>query len=466
MSDFELPERGIVFWPVGVGDSSTVVIDAGTVLQIDIHHLEAAEDEEDPRIPIVDRLIELLPKVDGKPYLAGFAATHLDKDHVLGFAELLDRVTIGDLWFTPRVFRDVDEKELCDDGKVFVEEAERRIEAVRKNGTVGSGDRVRVIGHDDLLSEPPYSDLPKETFVIPGEFLTAIDGTDYKDIFRAFVHAPFKDDGSKDRNDTSLALQITLIDETETLNALTFGDLSYPDLKSIFNRSKDDDLLWNALLAPHHCSKSAMYWPEEEGGDPKLRQDILDAVKKATDSPGVIVVSADKIPTGTRPATTRHTPKPPTATARSPRTGSIAQASTQMPMHSSRSFSKSRRRAPACATPGQWRRARRRWPRRSPKRGARSRCPPGGPVSAHGDGGAAACPSAARSRCFRRSGAGDSRGPRAGEGRLGPTGRSLNRLLCNRATRGGDQASPARASDRSHPCGLPMDPAIRVGKPS
>jgi hypothetical protein len=300
MSDFELPEQGIVFWPVGVGDSTTVVIDKDTILQIDVHHVEASEEDDDPRIPIVDRLVELLPKVDGKPYLAGFGATHLDKDHVCGFAELLDRVTIGDLWFTPRVFRDVDEKELCEDGKVFVKEAERRIEAVRKAGAVGSGDRVRIIGHDELLSEPPYSDLPKETFVIPGEFLTEIDGSDYVDVFRAFVHAPFKDDGSKDRNDTSLALQITLRDGDKTLNALTFGDLSYPDLKNIFDRSDDDDLLWNALLAPHHCSKNAMYWPEEEGADPKLRQDILDAMKEAAESPGVIVVSADKIPTGNK----------------------------------------------------------------------------------------------------------------------------------------------------------------------
>jgi hypothetical protein len=300
MSDFQFPERGIVFWPVGVGDSTTVVIDEDTVLQIDLHHLKAAEEDDDPRVPIVDRLVELLPTRDGKPYLAGFAATHLDEDHVLGFAELLDRVTIGDLWFTPRIFRDVEEDSLCEDGKVFAKEAERRIQAVKDKTEVGSGDRIRIIGHDELLSEPPYSDLPEDTFVFPGEFLTALDGEDHNDVFRAFIHAPFKDDGSKERNDTSLALQITLRDGDETLNALTFGDLCYPDLKSIFDRSKVDDLLWNALLAPHHCAKGAMYWADEDGEEPKLRQDILDAMKEAADSPGIVVVSADKIPTGNK----------------------------------------------------------------------------------------------------------------------------------------------------------------------
>ena len=191
---------------------------------------------------------------------------------------------------------------LCEDGKVFVKEAERRIEKVRKDRTVNSGDRIRIIGHDELLSEPPYSELPDETFVIPGEFLTALDGTDHKNTFRAFIHAPFKNDGSKERNDTSLAMQITLLDGEHTLNALLLGDLSYPDLKSIFDRSEAEDLLWNAFLASHHCSRKAMYWADEAGKEPTLRQDILDAVKKAADAPGVIVVSADKIPASNKPA--------------------------------------------------------------------------------------------------------------------------------------------------------------------
>lgn len=301
MSNFILPERGIVFWPVGVGDSTTIVLDDEAILQVDLHHLECSEDDDDPRVAIVDCLVELLPKRDGRPYLAGFAATHLDADHILGFAELLQKVTIGDLWFTPRIFRDVDEGTLCEDGKVLVKEAERRIDKVRAQRTVASGTRIRIIGHDELLSEPPYSELPDETFVIPGEFLTAIDGTDHKDTFRAFIHAPFKDDGSKERNDTSLAVQVTLVDGEHTLNALLLGDLSYPDLKSIFDRSKSDDLLWNAFLAPHHCSRKAMYWADQPGNEPKLRQGILDAIKDAADSPGVIVVSADKIPASNQP---------------------------------------------------------------------------------------------------------------------------------------------------------------------
>ena len=98
-----LPDRGLVFAPVGCGDSITVAIDSDTIIQIDLHQVGDAEDDDDPRVPIVDELIDALPKRDGRPYLAAFGATHLDSDHVAGFARLLEEVTVGDLWFTPRV---------------------------------------------------------------------------------------------------------------------------------------------------------------------------------------------------------------------------------------------------------------------------------------------------------------------------------------------------------------------------
>jgi beta-lactamase superfamily II metal-dependent hydrolase len=48
--------------------------------------------------------MERLPEgADGRLYLAAFVATHLDKDHIQGFGRLLERITIGDLWFTPQL---------------------------------------------------------------------------------------------------------------------------------------------------------------------------------------------------------------------------------------------------------------------------------------------------------------------------------------------------------------------------
>ncbi|HEX6457971.1 MAG TPA: hypothetical protein VF032_03565 [Thermoleophilaceae bacterium] len=301
MSKLKLPDPGFVFWPVGCGDSTTVVVNKDTVVQIDVHHVDDAEDDDDPRLPIVDRLVELLPKKNGKPYLAAFGATHLDKDHVQGFADLLDRVVIGDLWFTPRILweqKQDDAAEPCEDAKAFEKEAERRIKLMKKQGVVDSGDRIRIIGYHDVLKEHSdiYKDLPEGAVTVPGSSFTNIDGEDQSERFSAFVHAPFKDDTEGERNDTSFALQITLTDGDNNGRALLLGDLSYPTLKRIFDRSKQDKLAWGAFLAPHHCSKAAMYWMGEGDEQETLKRDILDAIEKAKDAGGYIIASATKIP--------------------------------------------------------------------------------------------------------------------------------------------------------------------------
>ncbi len=298
-----LPDRGIVFAPVGCGDSITVVIDADTIIQIDVHHVGDSEDDDDPRTPIVDELIDALPERDGKPYLAAFGATHLDTDHICGFARLLDEVTIGDLWFTPRVLWDQDQDELCDDAKAFRDEAERRIKKLKADGQVGSGDRIRIVGFHDSLEEHNdiYENLPEGAVTVPGSEFTAIDGEDFDGSFRAFVHAPFKEDGDKDRNDTSFALQITLTDGNTDFKALVLGDLAYPTVNRIFERSDDEDFEFDIFLAPHHCSKSVMYWQGPDDDEPKLQQALLDKIAGAARDGAHIVASSGPIPTSNGP---------------------------------------------------------------------------------------------------------------------------------------------------------------------
>ena len=44
---FELPDRGLVFWPVGNGDSTSIAVDSESYLQIDLNHLEKSDDDDD-----------------------------------------------------------------------------------------------------------------------------------------------------------------------------------------------------------------------------------------------------------------------------------------------------------------------------------------------------------------------------------------------------------------------------------
>ncbi len=291
-------EPKVMFWPVGTGDSTSVVVQDGVVLQVDLRDLHSSDEADDDHAAIIDELVENLPEVDGMPYLSAFVLTHPDKDHILGFEELLDRVTIGEIWFTPRVFIENDQ-DLCDDAVAFKDEAMRRVkETIASGGDVESGDRVRLIGYDALLKRDEFEGFPDDRLTVPGNSITEIDGDDYEGEFNAFIHAPFVEETAGDRNNTSLCMQVVLGNDPSKGGVLFFGDIAYPRLRKIIDTTRDagneDFLKWKVLLAPHHCSKSAMY--QTENGSEVLKQDILDDLAEFQVDDGVIVASSEEVP--------------------------------------------------------------------------------------------------------------------------------------------------------------------------
>ena len=292
------PDQGFIFWPVGTGDSTTVRVAKNVYLQVDLRHMAKSEDDDDPAWPVIDELIEILPTLRGTPYLSVLALTHPDLDHCQGFEELNNRVIISELWMSPRSFREFrEDNDLCDDAQAFHDEAMRRVRAaIDKGGDPGRGHRIRVIGYDDLLKEPDFEGFPEALLTIPGQAITTLDGEDVSHAFAAFVHAPFKEDSFGDRNDCSLAFQISLYNGNGAGRALLMGDLSYPVIRRIFDRSEDAKLAWNVLLAPHHCSKSVMYWKDEDEDDETLKPDMVRDIGNTALEPGYVVSSSEPVP--------------------------------------------------------------------------------------------------------------------------------------------------------------------------
>ncbi len=295
----DINEKSVIFWPVGTGDSTTLVLRPGQiVMQIDLHHLAKADDKENPEWPIIDHLIKLLPKKYGRPYLALFVLTHPDQDHIRGFKELLSKVLIGELWHTPKIFRDqADEEAMCEDAKAFRKEAHRRRKAIADNPVnIKSGDRLRVIGHDDILLEPDYQQLPDHCKSRPAESVVMVDGIDLTGDFMAFIHAPFKADQAKNKNNTSLSLNVVLWEGEKYGQFFFFGDREYPTIKQIFETTEAHPknipyLGWHVILCSHHCSKGVMYWQDEDDDEACFKQDIMDYLAKYSKQ-GYIVASA------------------------------------------------------------------------------------------------------------------------------------------------------------------------------
>jgi hypothetical protein len=300
----DLTYPSFVFWPVGCGDSTTIPIVGDFTLQIDINDGATADNTDNERIPVVDELVAKLPRLNGKPYLSCFALTHPDLDHVKGFKELLKRVVIGELWFTPRVFWEY-KKDLSPDALAFCEEAQRRVKhTIAAGGDPGRGHRVRLIGYDDLLGKDDYRGFPRKFLTIPGQSIEIVDGQDLSQFFSAFVHAPFKDDSAGERNETSLALQVRLYHGRTVGCGLFFGDLSYPTIRRIFDEThrhnNDDRLVWDVHLSSHHCSKKVMYVRNQDGSD-VLMQDILDELNAVQADGGCIVASSSAFPASNSP---------------------------------------------------------------------------------------------------------------------------------------------------------------------
>ncbi|MDX2252810.1 MAG: hypothetical protein NW202_11015 [Nitrospira sp.] len=299
---FKFPnKKSVIFWPVGTGDSTTIVVKPEElVMQIDLRHLEKAEDPEEPEWPIIDHLVRTLPKKNGKPYLALFVLTHPDKDHILGFKELLKKVHIGEIWHTPKVFRaQADQETLCDDAKAFRNEAHRRCDAIlAQPASIESGNRLRIIGHDDILKENYYKDLPAHCKSRPGEKVSYVDGSNLEGHFETFIHAPFKEDQEKEKNETSLSLNVVLWEGDKYGQFFFLGDRKYHSIKQIFAITEENGtnkayLGWNVMLSAHHCSKSAMYAKEQDEDDETFRQDIMDCFRKySRDSAGYVISSS------------------------------------------------------------------------------------------------------------------------------------------------------------------------------
>lgn len=276
MAAFDLPSRGATFWPVGNGDSVTICVDDDAVVQIDLNHRDAYEEPDDPRVPVVDRLVDLLPVRNGRPYLTALVITHHDADHCAGVDKLLELVDVDEMWITLRQFVELKANdELSDEGKIVYNEARDRrkaeIEAAARGERAAAGSRLLVIGYHDVLQYGDWNGFPDELVVVPGNYVTKLNEQIVTDRAQFFIHTPFQDDTeSGSRNSSSLGMRVTLhADEDHRHRFLLLGDLEHAQIEAAMERTlanQEGELLeWDVLLAPHHGSRNAIRCQDDNG---------------------------------------------------------------------------------------------------------------------------------------------------------------------------------------------------------
>lgn len=296
---WDLPERGVVYWPVGKGDAVTVVIDPDTLLQVDLNHRTAFEDDDSDCVPVVDRLVELL---GDDPYLPALAVTHHDEDHCSGFSKLNEQqVRIGELWITLRSFvEDADNEELTEAGQAVYDEACRRRDeeiAAAKAGKARAddGSRLRVIGYASLLdAHEDWEGFPRHLVTVAGDRVETVNEQDVSDRCEIFVHTPYRSDTEgPERNSSSLGLHVTLKSGTCEQRFLLLGDLCHAEIEAFVEKTEEKDntdaLEWDILLAPHHGSRNAVRLQDGEDWADATAADYLK--KYAAEGAKVIISS-------------------------------------------------------------------------------------------------------------------------------------------------------------------------------
>ena len=128
----------VIFYPVGNGDTTQIVLSAGRRVLFDFCHRGKAEDPDTPEIDLKSRLKDDLKKA-GRDFFDVVAFTHGDLDHIQGsteFFELLHakkyqgegRITIRELWVpAAMVVEETDNDHQSHENTLLRQEARHRL---------------------------------------------------------------------------------------------------------------------------------------------------------------------------------------------------------------------------------------------------------------------------------------------------------------------------------------------------
>lgn len=283
----------VLFYPVGNGDTSQIILNDGRRILFDFNHRAHGENESSPHIDLKKRLHDEL-KDSKKTSIDVFAITHTDIDHISGAVDFFElwhaekyredgRIKIDTLWLPAVALLDrvaIDERSA--DFAIWKKEAWHRL-------IEGKGIRVfskpaelmkRLADKLEEMHLPPNArdHLFVEAGTLVKDFSLERDGIEF------FCHCPFADheeDGSTvEHNEESLIFHVRMKIDGSVTDFLQCGDTVSELLEHVVRitqRSKNEDRLrWHLYNIPHHCSYKGLN--DDEKGDretipkPKIKE--------------------------------------------------------------------------------------------------------------------------------------------------------------------------------------------------
>ncbi|MFN3806624.1 metallohydrolase [Asticcacaulis sp.] len=302
----------LCFFGVGCGDMTLITTSTGKTILVDCHIRTGADDPDNDECPDVGaQLRDRLKKDDkGRYYVDAMVLSHPDKDHCGGLMkhfhlgaiadcpENSQKIIIREMWSSPIVFRRAGKKHvLCEDAKAWAAEARRRVKYYRTNGWLPVNERILIIGED---VDGKTDDLANILVRVDGN-ITSINNMP-EDLFdvRVIGPLPIGDDDEEEelsKNDSSIILRFKIGAnyDSDACRFLTGGDAEVGIWERVWDRNKGniDNLKYDVLLSPHHCSWHSLSWDSwsKKGEDAEVSDDARSALSQARRGAKIIASS-------------------------------------------------------------------------------------------------------------------------------------------------------------------------------
>lgn len=260
----------IVFYPVGNGDTSQIILENEKRLLFDYRHIKKTQEGNGPEINLKDRLKDELKKAK-KDAFDVVAFTHGDKDHIENsteFFELLHaekyqgegRIKINELWVpAAMILETATNEEQSDEFVIWRQEARHRFKEGKGIRVFSKPEKLKDWLEENRLSLDSRRTLITDAGQIVPGFSIENDGVEF------FCHSPFikhVDHSDELRNEAALIFNIRFKIENNVYDYLAIGDSRWDVLEDIVQTTKDhnrkDRLNWDIYSIPHHCSYLAL----------------------------------------------------------------------------------------------------------------------------------------------------------------------------------------------------------------